>query len=114
MTAFIGLCIAGLFALVPVACAQYVPPANNRVDLNFDQDWRFIKSDAANAQMVGFDDSAWAAVSLPHTWNDDNFLEWIFPTNDAKTDPLHPAGTYYGIGWYRNILPSRVVTQGGR
>ncbi len=107
--------------LVPASRAQYVPPLSNRVDLNFNYDWKFHKGDVSGAQNVGFDDSQWGAVSLPHTWNDlDRYREWI-ATNAQDTvhqpagdypdpawgqalpaDPvLGTGGTYYGIGWYR-------------
>ena len=84
-----------------VASAQYVPPANNRVDLNFNYDWKFIKSDVSGASATSFDDSAWSPVSLPHTWNDDKYREWCNSDNVPAADPLEPKGTYYGIGWYR-------------
>jgi beta-galactosidase len=67
---------------------QYVPPANHRVDINLDAGWRFARQDVAAAQTTGFDDSTWASLSLPHTWN--NF------------DGQESGETYYrGIGWYR-------------
>ncbi len=67
LLALLGI-VAGIQCVVPVARvqAQYVPPANHRVDLNFNYDWKFIKQDVPGAQAVGFDDSAWTAVSLPH------------------------------------------------
>ena len=115
--AFAGLLSVCLSSVTPRAGAQYMPPANNRVNLNFNYDWKFIKQDVPNAQTVGFDDSAWTAVSLPHTWNDgDRYREWIstvaklanqtdYPNASygqaPPADPLLPDGTYYGIGWYR-------------
>ena len=86
-------------ALATIACCQvlparadYTPPASNHVDLNFNYDWKFIKEDVkGGAQAPGFDDSTWSAVSLPHTWNDDKFRNWVF---DEK-------GVYYGKAWYR-------------
>ena len=100
------LTIVGFFVAcgtgpAPVALAQYVPPANNRVDLNFNYDWKFYKADVTGAQAVGFNDSQWAAVSLPHTWNDDEFREWCGITEVPPADPLRPAGSYFGYAWYR-------------
>ncbi len=112
--------------LVPDASAQYAPPANNRVDLNFNYGWSFHKGDVSGAQNVGFtEDATWLPVSLPHTWNDlDRYREWI-STNTLytpTTGPVQPpsdypdpaygqappndpvlgtSGAYYGIGWYR-------------
>src|ERR1700747_2772318 len=82
-----------------IAVAQYIPPATHRVQLNFNYDWKFIKQDVPGASAVAFDDSSWQAVSLPHSWNDDKFREWIFVSLDTKQDPLLPSGTYYGKAW---------------
>ena len=41
----------GALGLVPGSIAQspYAPPASNRVDLNFNYDWKFIEQDVAGA-----------------------------------------------------------------
>src|SRR4051812_45851989 len=57
-----------LMALCPVTRAADANGA--RLTLNFNPDWRFIKSDPAGAQRPDFDDAAWALVSAPHTYND--------------------------------------------
>jgi beta-galactosidase len=61
--------------------------AQPRVDVNLNGGWRFIRQDVAGAQNAGFDDSAWAVVNLPHTWNG----------LDGQAGGSH----YQGIGWYR-------------
>ena len=56
----------------------YTPPANNRIKYNLDYDWKFIKADVTNSQLVSFNDAAWTTVSLPHTFNDfDFFNTWV-------------------------------------
>jgi len=80
--------VAGLVMLPSIAqAATYTPPPlRQRVDLN--ASWRFLKADASGAQNPGFDDSAWSAVSVPHTWN--------------AQDGQDGGDNYYrGIGWYR-------------
>ncbi len=118
--AFFAAC--GLFAQARAQTA-YTAPSSNRVDLNFNYDWKFYKGTPAGPttpQAVGFDDSKWTAVSLPHTWNDlDRYREWIAtnaqdnrqPAGDypdaawgqaPAADPvLGTSGAYYGVGWYR-------------
>ncbi|WP_457427916.1 glycoside hydrolase family 2 protein [Roseateles sp. P5_E7] len=55
-----------------------------------DDGWRFLRADAAGASGNDFDDSTWAAVRLPHTWNG----------SDGEA-----GGAYYrGPGWYRREL----------
>ena len=69
------------------AAAVYVPPPlRQRVDLN--AGWRFNRSDVAGAQNPGFNDSSWASVNVPHTWN----------AQDGQDGGLN---YYRGVGWYR-------------
>src|SRR6266540_903027 len=71
----------------PAALATFTPPAaRQRVDL--DAGWRFLRADATGAQNPGFDDSAWAAVTVPHTWN-------------ARDGEDGGDNYYRGVGWYR-------------
>src|SRR5437763_1636176 len=66
----------------------YQSPASPRTDINLDFGWRFIRQDVAGAQTNGFDDSTWAQLDLPHTWN--------------NLDGQDGGNNYYrGIGWYR-------------
>ncbi len=75
-------------AAFSLAAQSYTPPANHRMDVNLDSDWRFVRQDAAGAQATGFDDSSWASLNLPHTWNN----------LDGET---YTKNYYRGIGWYR-------------
>ncbi|NWK98357.1 glycoside hydrolase family 2 [Sphingobium lactosutens] len=58
--------------------------------------WRFIKADAAGAEAPGFDDGAWAPVSVPHTYNaEDSGIGGARARGE-------PEGVYYrGPAWYR-------------
>ena len=79
-----------LLAFAISAHAQtYTPPANGRSTIDLETvTWKFLRSDATNAQQVGFNDSAWSDVTLPHTWN--------------AADGQDGGSNYYrGIGWYR-------------
>src|SRR6185436_18366761 len=54
--------------------------AAERLTLNFNPDWRFIKADVAGAETRAFDDTAWSVISTPHTFNDvDTFDNWSTP-----------------------------------
>ncbi|MEU8789673.1 glycoside hydrolase family 2 TIM barrel-domain containing protein [Streptomyces sp. NPDC048643] len=74
-------------ATTPAAAQTYSPPApRTRLDLN--SGWRFHRGDVAGAQAPAFDDSAWNALSVPHTWN-------------AQDGADGGANYYRGVGWYR-------------
>src|SRR5947209_8118951 len=36
---------------------------------SFDKDWKFMKANPASAENVGFDDSHWRTLDLPHDWS---------------------------------------------
>jgi beta-galactosidase len=57
-----------------------------RIEMSINSGWKFIRDDVADAQTVNFDDSSWASVDLPHSWN--------------ATDGEQP-NYYRGPGWYR-------------
>jgi beta-galactosidase len=90
ITAHGRLAAAAAVLLCSSLAAQiYTPPANSRVDTVVDAGWRFTTNTVSGAQAVGYDDSSWTAINLPHTWD----------INDGQDGP----GTtyYHGIGWYR-------------
>ena len=71
---------------------------SNRISENrsINNDWLFYYGDENEAYYMGFDDSAWLPVTLPHDW------AVTFPF-----DKKHASGTGYlpgGTGWYRKHL----------
>jgi beta-galactosidase len=72
-----------------------------RTIMPFDSDWRFIVDDPIGADQVGFVDSEWRTLRVPHDWS----IEGPFDET-AKTGP---AGGFLpsGVGWYRKhfVLP---------
>ena len=76
--------------------AAYQPPASPRAIYNFNPGWKFAFGDAAGADQPAFDDSAWANVGLPHTWNE---------TDTSRAFISHSGGDQgekmFGAGWYR-------------
>ena len=97
---FFGLAIT-LGLLVPALGAA------ERVTLNFNPDWRFLKADPAGAAAVGFDDSAWATVSAPHTYNDtDTFDNWSTPGHRGEQIQ------WSGRTWYRKTFTLPAASAG--
>lgn len=68
------------------------------------QDWRFHKGDAQGAESLGFDDSGWREVAVPHDWSimdKPDGTPPFEPDMTAGQDSGYLAG---GIGWYRRRL----------
>jgi hypothetical protein len=63
-----------------------LPSVKNRVELNFNLDWKYHQGDASGADGIIFDDVAWSYVDLPHS------TKFVSPD-----DP----NAYLGISWYR-------------
>ena len=73
----------------------YAPPDSPRATLNFNLDWKFLREDVPNAEAITFDDSKWANISTPHSFNEvDSFRQLISHGGGDR-------GTYKGLGWYR-------------
>ncbi len=90
-----ALCVWAVLAGAAHA-AVYQPPVSPRAVYNFNPGWKFAFGDTAEANQPAFDDSAWAAVSLPHTWNEtDTYRAYISHGGGDQGEKM------FGIGWYR-------------
>jgi beta-galactosidase len=85
---------------------RFQPPASPRAIYNFNPDWKFNFGDTTGADQPGFDDSAWSAVSLPHTWNEtDSYRAYISHSGGDQSEK-------FGIGWYRKRFKLPAGTDG--
>ena len=87
----VGLAVAS-FAR---AAESFIPPRSPHVVSNFNTGWKFFKGDITNAEKVDFDDSKWADVSAPHTYNDVDSYQHIISHSGGDRN------AYAGIVWYR-------------
>ena len=94
-----GVLLPAAFASGSTGRAQGTESPRVRTTIN--DGWRYAPGDIAGAAGPEFRDSAWTAVTLPHTWN----LE------DAFTKEL---GYRRGVGWYRTRLTLDPALRGQR
>lgn len=95
-------------ASAAIGATPYTPPQSPRVTLNFNLDWRFVREDVTGAEANQFDDSKWAVISTPHTFNDvDSFRELISHGGGDR-------GSYKGVAWYRKHFRLPADTSGRR
>ena len=74
--------------------------------INLNLDWHFHLGDEVGADFMGWDDSAWRVVTLPHDWS----VEHPF-------DRAHASGTGYlpgGTAWYRKHFNLPRIAEGKR
>jgi beta-galactosidase len=90
-----------LFSLLPLVWRGTSLGATEplRPSLNLNREWRFELGDHPGAEAVGYDDSNWGAVGLPHSFSMPYFLGPRF---------------YTGYGWYRKNLTIPVSLAGKR
>ena len=67
----------------------------SRKRLSFDNGWKFMLEAGEGAQAVGYDDSGWRSLDLPHDWS----IEGPFDGDCESGQSL--AYLPGGIGWYR-------------
>src|ERR1051326_6195383 len=103
-----NLCVEIVIVLALLWCAgsssaqsRFTPDARLRTRFSINDAWKFAPGDVNGAETVAFNDSEWAAVNLPHTWN----------AQDAFDDT---PGYRRGAGWYRKSLYLDSALQGKR
>jgi beta-galactosidase len=88
--------------------SKFTLPVSPRATYNFNPGWKFTFGDIQGAEQPGFDDSAWAAVSLPHTWNEtDSYRAYISHGGGDQSEKT-------GIGWYRKRFKLPAASAGGK
>jgi beta-galactosidase len=95
--------VGALTVLAPftVSFAEVPPAANTapRQAMALVDGWRFNQANAlTGAEQPEFDDSAWATVSVPHTWNQ---VGYYLPQVPGRLNTEETVNKTQGIGWYR-------------
>ena len=86
--------------------------AQVRSERLLEKGWKFTREDAASFSTVGYDDSAWQTVRIPHDWaiygpfSIHNDKQNIAITQDGQKEAMEHAGRtgglpFVGPGWYR-------------
>ncbi len=68
-----------------------------RLDLNFNKNWKFFLGDSSNYSLIGYNDSAWEDVNLPHDFS----ITQSFGTGTYEVESGRLPG---GTGWYRKTF----------
>ncbi len=86
------------YTAVFLLCCNFSAEAQNKNRQDFDRGWTFNLGDVPAAKNMGFNDSGWRKLNLPHDWS----IEGKF----SKDNPATPEGGALpgGIGWYRKTF----------
>jgi beta-galactosidase len=76
---------------------------------SFDEGWKFLKGDPANAENPSFDDSGWREVDLPHDWSIEDLPDQvpdsiIGPFSKASVGKMFTGYSVGGTAWYRKTF----------
>lgn len=89
-----------------------IPISAQRSEVLLENNWKFNRGEAENAHAVGYDDSSWQSVSIPHDWaiygpyNRDNDKQNVAVMENGEMKATLKIGRtgglpYVGVGWYR-------------
>ncbi|MBN2806297.1 MAG: DUF4982 domain-containing protein [Prolixibacteraceae bacterium] len=82
-----------MLALLAVACNTKQKSYNHQ--LNFDFDWKFATGEHAGAEAIGFDDTQWENIDVPHDFSIEH------PFSGEHSTGKSGGYAFSGIGWYR-------------
>ena len=113
------LLLLGIFALNATLEAQV------RTEELLEKGWRFTREDSAEFSNVGYDDSSWQSVVVPHDWaiygpfSIHNDRQNVAITQDGQKEAMEHAGRtgglpFVGVGWYRLDFKAENFTEGKR
>ena len=74
----------------------------------FDNDWKFHRGNATNAEQINFNDANWRKINLPHDWSIEDLPGTNSPFNPDVVNGVSVGFTTGGTSWYRKefIIPS--------
>ena len=69
---------------------------NSRLTIDFNKNWKFKLSDSIQFKDIGFNDSNWRTLDVPHDWS----IEFDYSESNSGRNAWLPGG----IGWYRKTI----------
>lgn len=96
-----------------------------RIQVTLEKGWKFTREDNPRASEVGFDDSQWQSVRVPHDWaiygpfDKQNDIHRMAIVQDGQTTAIEHYGRtgglpFVGAGWYRNSFSIPGFSEGKR
>ncbi|HKJ78243.1 MAG TPA: beta galactosidase jelly roll domain-containing protein, partial [Prolixibacteraceae bacterium] len=75
-------------------------------EINFNNNWKFVRADVQNAKLPEFDDSNWRTIDVPHDYSIEDLPEkegvkQIGPFSEESAGGKSTGHVVGGTGWYR-------------
>jgi beta-galactosidase len=96
----------------PAVGAFNPPPI--RLELLFDADWRFHRTDVEGGELETFDHSSWRLLSLPHDWSIEDLPGTQSPFDPNAISAVDGGFTTGGTAWYRKEFAASAEWRGKR
>jgi len=76
----------------------------NAETITLNDNWRFLRGDAAGAEQPSFDDTQWRQVRVPHDWSIEDLPGQTHPFSKDSISKEAQGYMLGGVGWYRRTL----------
>lgn len=117
--------VTGLKLLVASFFAILSAQAQNRVEIELTDQWKFYKGKNEQAFAKDYNDRNWKTVTVPHDWaisgpfDKEIDKQTVAITQNGEQKPTEKTGRtgalpYTGEGWYRNSFKVPVLSRGQR
>ncbi len=96
-----------LFSLLAIiSCTNQKSFEFSQREINFNEDWKFIRSDISGAEKPDFDDSQWRTLKLPHDFSIEDLpekdgIEQFGPFSKESPGKESTGHVLGGTAWYR-------------
>jgi beta-galactosidase len=96
---YVGICMAGI--LLFTAPSMLLAQDKTGRCISMDDQWRFHRGGAQDAEHTGYNDLAWRLVDLPHDWSIEDLPGTHSPFDSNAVSQVSGGFTVGGTGWYR-------------
>jgi len=103
-----------LTLLFAISCTVQKPSER---EINFNNDWKFIRADVAGAEQPDFDDNAWRTLDLPHDYSIEDLpakegVKQIGPFSEESAGGASTGHVVGGTAWYRKHFTLEKTDEG--
>ncbi len=87
--------------LALIICFIIYSSCFSQQNILFDEKWKFYRGGVLGGQNVGFNDTAWRTVDVPHDWSIEDMPGTQSPFNPDAVSQVSGGFTTGGTAWYR-------------